>query len=435
MKARIGWPDPSPPGFRAVVYWLFCWMNRHPGAWRAIGALCRFWPFLCRTLGFAARRSSVKQVLTRPKSFSNTAHNANLFAGEFLIGMDPGQDYDADKALFHGLLSSLNVQADADAEALVRSRRLASARTSFDLIEDYLLWVVFNAIRPAMGLAAPAMTAGSTAFQPDEELERQYLHEVRYVAGQLFLGAAAPTSIQRRAELCADSLRARVKCATALLRNAWAGNAAARPFDFVFRNGVGFAWVSHPVTVQSAALVVQELLERPKVYTMLLEKARSLGQHVWTCEQFRQEVRTHVIELMRFRPVFTVLSRDVPRETEFEAGGRRNAVCPAGSSVTILSLAAQFDPRGVPTAADYCPHRDWGREADSRFLMFGYGSRQCPARDQSVEMITSALIGLLTLPRLTLADPWGRRIRYDGPLIRRMRVQAAWGVPPAGGHP
>ena len=90
MKTEVGCPDPMPPGLRRLIYWGFCWMNRHPGVWRSIGAALRFWPFLSQLFPFVARRSSVKQVLMRPRSFSNTSHGPNLIASDFLIGMDPG---------------------------------------------------------------------------------------------------------------------------------------------------------------------------------------------------------------------------------------------------------------------------------------------------------------------------------------------------------
>ena len=42
---------------------------------------------------------------------------------------------------------------------------------------------------------------------------------------------------------------------------------------------------------------------------------------------FRNSVRNHVLELMRFRPIFPLLARDVPRDTEFKParGGTRRA--------------------------------------------------------------------------------------------------------------
>ena len=55
--------------------------------------------------------------------------------------------------------------------------------------------------------------------------------------------------------------------------------------------------------------------------------------------------------------------------------------------------------------------------------MFGYGDRRCPAREYAVNILTSALIGLLTMPELRLAHDDGRAIIYDGPLMSRMRVR------------
>lgn len=423
MKAEIAQPDPWPPGLRRLIYSGFCWMNRHPGVWRAVGAGLRFWPFLSRFVPFAARRSSVRKVLTRPGSFSNTSHDPNLIACEFLIGMDPGPTYDADRALFASLLAMLDVQADADREARARLQKLAAvgSRRDFDLIDDYLNWVVFSAIKPAFGAAIDGVVAGSREQEPDEPAERQYLREIGHVAAQLFAGTLAPVEVKRRAEVSAASLRARIEKMTPELGFSWP-QASTMPYSGIRRNAIGLAWVSHPVTVQSGALVFQELLGRSSVYAALREQAHNLGDEVWTEPAFRECVRSHVLELMRFRPIFPLLARDVPRATEFESGARPNPKCPAGSALTVLSIAALFDPHGVDDINEFCPHRDWKGEDRSRYLMFGFGDRQCPAKDHAVTILTSALIGLLTLPRLRWADRRGSRIGYDGPMICRMRL-------------
>lgn len=422
MKTEIGHPDPWPPGLRRAIYSLFCWLNRHPGVWRAIGARFRRSPQLSRLIPFAARRRSVKEVLTRPASFSNTSHGPHLIAGDFLIGMDPGPTYAADRALFDAILRMLNVQADADREARARIASLASSRSAdFDLLDDYLTWVVFAAIKPAFGSALDGVLTGVAGRKPDEATERRYLEEIRHVAAQLFAGSLAPAEVKRRAELSAMSLKARIDRMTSALQASWpqAGITA----DAVRRNGIGLAWVSHPVTVQSGALAFQELLGRPAIYRELRRQAAALGDQVWTDAAFRESVRNHVLELMRFRPIFPLLARDVPRATEFESGAAPNPKCPAGSSLTVLSIAALFDPDGMKDIGRFCPQRDWKGEADTRFLMFGFGGRQCPARDHAVTILTSALTGLLTLPELRWADRRGARIGYDGPMISRMRLK------------
>lgn len=426
MKADTGSPDPSPPGVRVLIYSVFCWMNRHPRVWRAIGSALRFWPFLSRVVPVAATRTAVKAMLMRTRSFSNTSHVPNLVADAFLIGMDPGETYEADRALFESILDLLDVEKDAHREAQARVAALKSRGSGepFDLIDDYLMWVVFSAIKPAFGAAADGVVAGSRETTPDEATQRRYLNEIRPVAAQLFAGRWAPVHVQRRAEVNATSLKARIRKMTLELGMSWP-QARTMPYSAIRRNAIGLAWVSHPVTVQSGALMFKELLGRPAVYRVLREAAQALGTRAWTDEHFRTRVANHVLELMRFRPIFPLLARDVPRATEFESGARRNPKCPAGTSATVLSISALFDPYRVPTASQFCPHRRWGSEEETRYLMFGYGPRQCPAKDHAVTILTSALIGLLTLPELRWADRWGARMGYDGPMICRMRLLQA----------
>lgn len=424
MTAYVARPDPSPPGSRRIIYWLLCRSIRYPGLLRAVGSVFRAWPAL---LGgrWVARRSAVEHVLRRPDSFSNASHAPNLVAGDFLIGMEPGAQYDADHALFKSVLAGLQEQPGADREAIARSAALRdSGAQPFDLVEDYLMWVVLRALEPAFGAAAEPVLAGTHRHRPDHALERRYMHDVRHVAAHLFGGDTAPADVQRRAEVCGAALAARIHGGLPELSMSWPAPGAQ--LADLKRNAIGLAWVSHPVTVQGGALVVQELLGRPGVYRALRAQATRLGDEVWTDAGFRASVRGHVLELMRFRPVFPALSRVVPREAELETGARRNPVRPAGSSVGLMTLAALFDCRATPDAQRYCPMRGkppGGPPQPWQMLMFGGGVRQCPASDQALTILTSAVIGLLTLPELGWADRWGRRIGYDGPMIARMNLR------------
>ena len=424
MKTLLGAPDPEPPFHRKLRFAIECWAIRHPLIFRAFGAVLRTWPSL--RPGLVARCSAAKQVLTRPASFSNTSHAANLIGEDFLIGQDSDAGYDADKAIFGSVLAALNVQVGGDREALSISDRLLAAGTSvkFDLIEDYLMWVALRALEPGFGIAAGMVEANSRAFGPDEELERRYMHEVRHVAANLFGGAGAPAQVQRRAEMSAASLRARIQKSTPEICMSWA-HAGTAPYNAIQRNATGLAWVSHPVTVQAGALVVQELLNRTSVYRGLRQQAALMGQAVFDSADFRALVRRHILELMRFRPVFPALARAVPRQTEFESGARSNPVCPAGSSVAVMSISALFDSRAIPQARSYCPQRHVDPLEPVQYLMFGYGARQCPAKEHALTLLTSALIGVLRLPELCWAEPWGRRIEYDGPMVRHMQLRFA----------
>lgn len=425
MRTAANAPDPAPPGFRRLSYGFFCWLIRSPSVLRAMGGLLRLWPFAGGLFGLVARAHAVKGVLTRPKSFSSTAHAPDLVAGDYLIAMDPGPTYDADRALLEDRLEFLkDVQAVADREAqrLVVELKQAGERPVFDLIDDYLAWIAFRAISPVFGAAADKLAVGEGDIH-DQRLTRQYFMEIRYVAGQLLGGSSSPIDMKGRAELCGDALRARVRAIEDDIRRSWNVNL---PSETIERNALGLTWVSHPVTVQSAALVLQELLSRPGVYRALRSRAEIIGTaQVWQDDEFRKHVRDHVLELMRFRPIFPLLARAVPRDTELETGARRNAQCRGGAQVTMWSIGALFDPRAVTNSRQFCPHRDWGNQESLRYLVFGYGDRQCPAKEYALNILTSALIGFLTFPEVRLAQDDGKAIEYDGPLMSRMRVRFA----------
>jgi cytochrome P450 len=97
----------------------------------------------------------------------------------------------------------------------------------------------------------------------------------------------------------------------------------------------------------------------------------------------------------------------------------------AGARVTLVSPAAMFDPDPA-NPEPVCPFHAARTSFPSGpyHLVFGHGPRTCIAQDQVVAILTSALTGLLTLPRLTWADVAWWRLRYDGPIIRRMRLKA-----------
>ena len=61
--------------------------------------------------------------------------------------------------------------------------------------------------------------------------------------------------------------------------------------------------------------------------------------------------------------------------------------------------------------------------APDRYLMFGLQDRACVAQSQVVEVLVSALAGLLALPQLNWADAWWSRMKYDGPIVSELRLR------------
>lgn len=420
-----GRPDPDPPCWRRWRYRIACWFVHHPRVVRWFGAALVRWPALGGR-SIVARSKGVQHVLMRPEDFTNASHRPHLVAGDFLIGQEPGPAYDADRAIFDGVLAALAagpLRADADAEARDRAAKGCDAPSQpFDLIEDYLVWVVLTPLLRGFGAAAPWLVSGSRQFAFDDALARGYMHEIRHVAAHLFGGAGAPVEVIRRAELSAASLQARVRGVLPEIRQSWP-HAQGAPDDALQRNALGLTWVSHPVTVQAGALIVQELLRRPRVYASLRGRVHELGARAWDDAELRASIRDHVLELMRFRPVFPLLARDVPRPVVCPTGAQREPRCPGGGQLKALSIAAMFDAHDLPKVGRFNPQRGWREHEDVRYLMFGHGPRQCPAKSHAIQILESALLGLLTLPELRWADGFGRRMRYDGPMVSRMRLR------------
>jgi len=414
---------------RWPMYHLIGAVVHQPRLLRMVASLIRRLPMIEDNLSVAARFSSASQVFRRQTSYSNTSLAPNLVAGEFVIGMESGSRHDDEREFVARKLPSPQACGDdALRESMAIATRIGKGSpVAFDLIEDYMVWVVWAGMRGIFGPAAKAIedtppTSGSQCGQPVHMAE--FFREMRYPGAHLIVGQKAPSQIQERAEASAGALNARVSVNLAAIRAAWGAEGSDAKLH---RNAVGLMWVGHPATTQAGALVMQELLGRPKAYGDLLREAQALGERAQVDTRFRDVVRSHVIESLRFRPPFPILHREVLRDTEYELPDGRRRTTRAGCPMTLLGVGAMFDHDAISRAEVYDPSRplDQRGDAEGHYFIFGHGARACPAQDHVVEILTSALMGLLMLPRLTWADRWFGRIRYDGPIITRLRLKSA----------
>lgn len=413
------------PHGNALMYRLVSQLVHHPRLLRMLAGVLREWPGISRVIPVVAQRNTVAAILERQSSFSNTSHAPNLMAGEFVIGMDAGARQREDRAFLQRILPSAAVCA---AESAAESTRLIERFTQspdrvFDLIDDYLVPITWKPLRLALGAAADAIASGGDGGLANARPPQKFIATLRSLAAQLITGSAATASVRQRVEAGAADLNRRVIDQLQALQQEWE-QAAPGDSAAMLRNAVGYLWVSHPVTVQAGALMIQELLGRPRVHRELASQARELQATAWTHHHFRELLRNHVLELLRFRPVFPILRRDVPRATLFDIGTQFPTRADAGSTMTLLVIGAMFDDSAMEdaNAAAYRPGREFKSEHD-RYLIFGMGPRACIAQHQAVEILVSALAGLLLLPRLRWADPWYTRIKYEGPAICKLRLR------------
>jgi cytochrome P450 len=406
-------------------YRLLSRLIHRPGLLRLIARFLRRKPSLARSTAFLVQRDAVAAIFLREGSFSNASHAPNLRSGEFVIAMDPGSRQAGDRAFLTSVLPS-RVRFGAVAAAASRSR-IRSIRNQpdpvFDLVDDYLVPLVWVALRRTLGPAGRAIACGKGRLALENPAP-EFVAELRSLGAHLIVGSVAPADVQRRAGAAGAAVVRRVADQVpALLR--WWGPRAAGDAALAQRSAVGLMWVGHPGTVQAGAMAVQELLGRPQVSGPLAKRALELKERAWGDAGFRQEVRQVLLELMRFRPAFPILKRYVSRDTWFEVASD----CPvgrarAGAEIAVLPLAAMFDPAAFVgcNPARFQPGCRFKVEADRTF-MFGKGGRACVAGEQVIETLVSALIGLLMLERLRWGGGWFSRIEYDGLIIRRMRLR------------
>lgn len=384
---------------------------------RKVAGLLRQYPALASLVGAVATRDEVAGVFDRQALFSSTAHRPNLAAGDFVIGMESGSAHATQRRAVEARLptsASFRTRAAQESRVRVCALLVEGEVRRLDVVADYMGPIVWRCLRDCFGEALPMLAGNDPLFA-----------HLRHVGAHLIVGSVATDEVQVRARQAAGALDAWVRARLPQIREAWAPGGAVGPDDDeIARDAMGLLWVGHPASVQALALVLLDLLPRPE-WAQLSGQARKLHsteQDVWEDVRLRDTVRDHVLESLRFRPPFPILRRDVVRDGHLAARPPRRVQ--GGTQMTLMGLGAMFDAQAHLQGAQverYCPGRNWVHKGD-KTLMFGLGERQCIARDHVVEMLTSALIGLLLLPELRFADPWWARYRVDGPAIDRLRL-------------
>ncbi|MGV3572470.1 MAG: hypothetical protein ACO1PB_17855 [Ramlibacter sp.] len=375
----------------------------------------------------ACTPQEVKDVCLRTADFSNLAHADKLVAGPFVIGMDSGPVHARERQAASFPLSLADFGQLAADEARRRLPRLrARLDGSIDLVNDYLVHVAWAGLGGIFDPAARAAIEGvAPGIDRDAALQSLYF-ELRQVGGHLVVGGkTAPRPVQVRAAACAAALNERVERALPHIASAW--QACPHAAASARRQAVGLMWVGHPAMVQAGAFVFQELRARPADYAALRCLVRDHGSQAYAEPAVREVVRGHVLECLRHRPPFPALPRLAPLGAELwlrQAGDEQRpaTVVAAGKSVVVAIVAALH---GAKWGDTYQPKEAlalWRQGADD-LPIFGVGARNCIAREQVLELLVSAIIGLLHLPELDYADRWWWRIRYDGPIITRLRLK------------
>jgi cytochrome P450 len=405
-----------------LLYRVYCWVMRQPRLLRLVAAVLRRWPLASQWVPVVARRDAVAAAFLRTGTFSNVAHAPNLVAGEFSIGMEDGPRYRAERVALEAMLLGGGELGQYSAE-LARERIGGWTKDAehgrFDLVDDYLAPLVWRTMKRSFGAAGDALAQGVSGADP-ERVEQQLFMELRHVAAHLVVGGVATPGVQSRAEEAGHALNRRVGARLQEVCQAMGPRLPTCSHADIHRNTVGLMWVSHPVAVQAGVHLMVELLRRPEWHRRLREQVRA-STSPWLDEALRERLREVVLELLRFRPVFPLVARAVPRAAGFDTGDAVPAMAGAGRSMLLMVIGAMFDPAATERPGEFRPGREWTRDSEDRYMVFGYGQRRCPGQDHALEMLTSLLIGLLQLPHpCRLAHR--KALVYDGPAAAHLHL-------------
>ena len=161
-----------------------------PRLLRLIARTVRDLPWLGRSQRIVASRADVVASFERPLAFSSIAHQPNLVAGEFVIGMESGERHTAERLLLARQFprsEAFERSATQEARARVESLLAGSERT-FDLIDDYMVPVAWQAISGAFAGALPTLPPGDPMFL-----------KLRYLGAHLIVGPVATEAVPARA--------------------------------------------------------------------------------------------------------------------------------------------------------------------------------------------------------------------------------------------
>ena len=381
---------------------------------------------------FVTRAEIVREVLERDDDFSLGPLNARKFlTGDFVISMDPGERYQAEKRLILGSLPSGRIQS-LETLAEGAARRVLAQRGGDKRVDVVALSEAVTAELVETFWGVPIATASSRVLRaaPGSETLRLWL---RKLASALASSSEAPFGAAEIARHCSVEYLAfmrswvdGVRSGTTASGGALARLARSAPdADTALRNAAGILVVASAVITKAFAHALQQLLLRPAELARAADEARA-GR--------RPELSRALFEALRFNPVFPILVREAPRATVLAAGTPHETLVPAGATVFVSPLAALFDPEAVPEPDRFLAGRSprlnaQFRSAGDRYgvaqggvdLLFGGGQHRCLGDEIALAVITSMAIPLLA----ENPQRGERRIRYDGAAAARFEVELA----------
>lgn len=352
------------------------------------------------------RADDVRAVLRDHEHFTVSHYAPKMAAasGPFILGLDDTELYRRDHAALRAAIRVEDVPALADATLAGARERVAAAGARIDVVGQFADPVIDEVMSAYFGAPGP-----DTATQ---------LRWARAIFQDVFLNVGNGVLVHDRALDDATQMREHLDRLIAARRaDIEAGNAV--PDDVLTRllrhpptegglhdiairhNFIGLiaGWI--PTVSKAFAMVVEELLHRPRELAGAQGAARQGDQELVAC---------YVFEALRFRPQTWALLRICGAEQTIAPGARRATTIRPGARVLVATQSAMFDPRAVEAPHEFRLDRPW-----STYLHFGDGLHTCFGLQINRVHLPALATALLEGPPIArLPGPDGE-LRNEGP--------------------
>jgi cytochrome P450 len=379
---------------------------------------------------FVLRDDDVREVLRRDDDFEIGVPNApKMLCGEFLLGMDPGPQYQREKQVLADALRAASPHFATLVDGVCRRaadeawKKLPPGRhVPLEIVGAYAEKVTTCVSSEFYGVpfrGTKSAVLRGKAF----DVFRLHLRKLGAVIGTRH---PAPFGQHAIATRCAKELKEHVDRVVRERKETLDANPAAAELSVldqllvrrsvcvarlsdadIARNLIGLMLAGSAAITLSFVRVLDQLLRRPEV----LEQAVAAARHGDLAT-----LRELANEAMRFCPTFPALPRYCPRATRLAVGTPRERELPAGTTLLVITASAMFDPLALEQPEVFRPARK------VEHLHFGSGTHWCLGADL-------AMIELVRMLRCFLERPWtigrrrgplgNKRIHYDGIAVDR----------------
>jgi len=415
----------------AILDGVAAWVQRRPRVMRLFSGLGRRVALILavtRRNVLVLGADEVREALIRGGDFElGPFGGPKMLMGPFLLGMDPRQQYDDERALVERILGELlNRLRDVAGEESKKQAATLDGKRSIDVVNDFAEPIVTRVACGFFGIDLPQLKDTSVlAPRSREELLSQW---VRKVGSVIATNSPAPFGLQRVAEDCAKEFRDYLNReilersdvpndTTVLGKLLRRVNDGELTRERVLPTLAGLMLAGSTPLVKSITHVIDQILrlvdprqEAPD--SQVLKALLSDNQALQQLRSDDQALERLLLEALRFNPTFPVVLRYCPF-TKILGGGQARRLIPAGASLYVTLIGALFDAE-INDADHFMP----GRPADEdTSLIFGWGQHHCLGRYVATAELVEMLRAFLELGNVI--EFKRSRIRYDGPAADR----------------